>query len=92
MVKEVSDESAKEMHLLNSDDEGFIRSSSDNQQKSINKVQMKKQLGLLEGVAIILGIIFGSGITCDFSINKMVKLQHTFMYFVFSYICIKYLY
>lgn len=24
-------------------------------------VQMKKQLGLLEGVAIILGIIFGSG-------------------------------
>lgn len=25
------------------------------------KVQMKKQLGLLEGVAIILGIIFGSG-------------------------------
>lgn len=26
-----------------------------------NKVQMKKQLGLLEGVSIILGIIFGSG-------------------------------
>lgn len=26
-----------------------------------NKVRMKKQLGLLEGVAIILGIIFGSG-------------------------------
>lgn len=26
------------------------------------KVEMKKQLGLLEGVAIILGIIFGSGI------------------------------
>lgn len=26
------------------------------------KVKMKKQLGLLEGVAIILGIIFGSGI------------------------------
>ncbi|XP_045490182.1 Y+L amino acid transporter 2 isoform X1 [Pieris rapae] len=26
------------------------------------KVQMRKQLGLLEGVAIILGIIFGSGI------------------------------
>lgn len=25
------------------------------------KVRMKKQLGLLEGVAIILGIIFGSG-------------------------------
>lgn len=26
-----------------------------------DKVQMKKQLGLLEGVSIILGIIFGSG-------------------------------
>lgn len=26
-----------------------------------DRVQMKKQLGLLEGVAIILGIIFGSG-------------------------------
>lgn len=26
-----------------------------------DKMQMKKQLGLLEGVAIILGIIFGSG-------------------------------
>lgn len=26
------------------------------------KIQMKKQLGLIEGVAIILGIIFGSGI------------------------------
>lgn len=25
------------------------------------KVQMKKQLGLIEGTAIILGIIFGSG-------------------------------
>lgn len=29
--------------------------------KENNRVQMKKQLGLLEGVAIILGIIFGSG-------------------------------
>jgi len=26
-----------------------------------DRVRMKKQLGLLEGVAIILGIIFGSG-------------------------------
>jgi hypothetical protein len=29
--------------------------------KENSRVQMKKQLGLLEGVAIILGIIFGSG-------------------------------
>lgn len=25
------------------------------------KIQMKKQLGLVEGIAIILGVIFGSG-------------------------------
>lgn len=31
---------------------------------SSGKVRMKKQLGLLEGVAIILGIIFGSGKVC----------------------------
>lgn len=29
---------------------------------SDERVKMRKQLGLLEGVAIILGIIFGSGI------------------------------
>lgn len=29
---------------------------------SEDRIRMKKQLGLLEGVAIILGIIFGSGI------------------------------
>lgn len=61
MIKEVSSESTKEIQLINSDDEGSIRSPSDNQEKPMGKVQMKKQLGLLEGVAIILGIIFGSG-------------------------------
>lgn len=34
----------------------------DSVESSGSKVQMKKRLGLLEGVAIILGIIFGSGI------------------------------
>jgi len=29
--------------------------------KKRGRVSLKKQLGLLEGVAIILGIIFGSG-------------------------------
>jgi hypothetical protein len=29
--------------------------------ESSKRVRMKKQLGLLEGVAIIIGIIFGSG-------------------------------
>lgn len=68
MVKELSDESSKEIQRINSErrthsfNEEFIRLPSDNQQKPMGKVQMKKQLGLLEGVAIILGIIFGSGI------------------------------
>lgn len=62
MVNEVFDESLKEMQLINSDDGGSIRSPFGNQQKLTNKIQMKKQLGLLEGIAIILGIIFGSGI------------------------------
>lgn len=29
--------------------------------KNSDKVQMKKQLGLIEGIAVILGVIFGSG-------------------------------
>lgn len=37
------------------------------------KVKMRKQLGLLEGVAIILGIIFGSGIF----ISPKEVIQHT---------------
>lgn len=65
----MADESAKDIQLINSDDEGSVHSPSD-QQKPIGKVQMKKQLGLLEGVAIILGIIFGSGIFHEFSVNK----------------------
>ncbi|KAJ9593454.1 hypothetical protein L9F63_014983 [Diploptera punctata] len=39
-------------------DERFIIGEKENDEK----VRMKKQLGLLEGVAIIIGIIFGSGI------------------------------
>ena len=37
-------------------------STSVSTRDSDERVKMKKQLGLLEGVAIILGIIFGSGI------------------------------
>ncbi|XP_076284081.1 solute carrier family 7 member genderblind isoform X2 [Lasioglossum baleicum] len=58
MVSQIFDESPKEMQLLNSDNE----SQSIKQRDSVEKVQMKKQLGLLEGVAIIVGIICGSGI------------------------------
>lgn len=36
------------------------------------KVKMKKQLGLIEGVAIILGIIFGSG---EFKVKKCFKTR-----------------
>jgi len=73
MVKEVSDESTKEIQLINSDNEESIHLPSNNGQKSMGKIQMKKQLGLLEGVAIILGIIFGSGILnlyVVFPVNK----------------------
>lgn len=62
MVNEIFDDSLREMQLISSDDERSIRSPCENQQKLTNKIHMKKQLGLLEGVAIILGIIFGSGI------------------------------
>ncbi|XP_076382234.1 solute carrier family 7 member genderblind [Megalopta genalis] len=58
MVSQIFDESPKEMQLLNSDNE----SQSQRQRDNVEKVQMKKQLGLLEGVAIIVGIICGSGI------------------------------
>lgn len=41
-----------------------------------DKVQMKKQLGLIEGTAIILGIIFGSG-----------RRQFPFFCRMFKFIC-----
>lgn len=57
MVSQIFDESPKEMQLINSDNE----SQNQNHVAGVEKVQMKKQLGLLEGIAIILGIICGSG-------------------------------
>lgn len=51
---------------LNSPTEQVLISPVVEQMERVNdnedKIKMKKQLGLLEGVAIILGIIFGSGI------------------------------
>lgn len=41
--------------------EGTSHSDGDEGGGAGGKVAMKKQLGLLEGCAIILGIIFGSG-------------------------------
>ncbi|CAL7940110.1 unnamed protein product [Xylocopa violacea] len=62
MVSQIFDESPKEMQLLSSDDESQNHKQTDKKVNNIDKVQMRKQLGLLEGVAIILGIICGSGI------------------------------
>jgi hypothetical protein len=74
-MNEVFDQSPREIQLLNSDEEISIQSPSNNS-SGPKKVQMKKELGLLEGVAIILGIIFGSGIfiiQIIFLINKNLK-------------------
>lgn len=40
---------------------GLLSPVSSIEEAPQEKVKLKKQLGLLEGVAIILGIIFGSG-------------------------------
>jgi Amino acid permease len=47
------------MELVQSPDKSHPPTSED---EGNGRVQMKKELGLLEGCAIILGIIFGSGI------------------------------
>ncbi|XP_015584755.1 Y+L amino acid transporter 2 [Cephus cinctus] len=60
MVKQVTHESPSEIQLMNSAGDAKFTVNGDDQK--VGKVRMKKQLGLLEGVAIILGIIFGSGI------------------------------
>lgn len=57
MVSQIFDEFSKEVRLINLDNEP----QSQKQINNVGKVQMKKQLGLLESVAIILGIICGSG-------------------------------
>lgn len=52
-----------ETQMMNSPSEGDgIMPGAEKELVKEEKVRMKKQLGLLEGVAIILGIIFGSGI------------------------------
>lgn len=64
MISQIFDESSKETQLITSNDESCKLKKID--KNDTNKIQMKKQLGLLEGIAIILGIICGSGkILCD---------------------------
>lgn len=61
MISQIFDESPKETQLITSDDESQNLKKIDKNVNGTNKIQMKKQLGLLEGIAIILGIICGSG-------------------------------
>lgn len=66
MISQIFDESPKETQLITSDDESQNLKKIDKNVNGTNKIQMKKQLGLLEGIAIILGIICGSGkVLCD---------------------------
>jgi hypothetical protein len=46
------------MELVSPTEQRLVSDALENKDDT---VRMKKQLGLLEGVAIILGIIFGSG-------------------------------
>ena len=58
-------ESNPESQLLNSVEKGGTNGEQNKTKESTpesDKVRMKKELGLLDGVAIILGIIIGSGI------------------------------
>lgn len=85
MASQIFDESPKELQLITSDDESHNHKDI-NKTNGIEKVQMKKQLGLLEGVAIILGIICGSGI------NNSIRFFYIPMHSPFSnkekrYIC-----
>ncbi|XP_035738620.1 Y+L amino acid transporter 2-like [Vespa mandarinia] len=58
MATGIFDNSPREMQLINSVDDTDAKEEYNN----VEKIRLRKELGLLEGVAIILGIIFGSGI------------------------------
>lgn len=57
MTTGIFDDSSREMQLIDSVDDQDVKG----EYNDVEKIRLKKQLGLLEGVAIILGIIFGSG-------------------------------
>lgn len=59
MVQRTTPESPSEMQLMTPTEDR--KDLPGGQDPDTGKLQMKKQLGLMEGVAIILGIIFGSG-------------------------------
>lgn len=78
MVKRTTPESPSEFRLMTPTEDAR---GLNNQEHEIGKIQMKKQLGLLEGVAIILGIIFGSGN----SLQLMSASQSMFKIKIFNY-------
>lgn len=63
-VLELNSPTETTMELIQSPSGSITKDkSSDNEREtSVESNRMKKELGLLEGCAIILGIIFGSGI------------------------------
>lgn len=51
----------KTMELQSPTEDNLISPSNESNDIGDEKIKMKKHMGLMEGVAIILGIIFGSG-------------------------------
>lgn len=51
----------KTLELQSPTEDILISPSKDSNEIADEKIKMKKHMGLMEGVAIILGIIFGSG-------------------------------
>lgn len=51
----------KSFELQSPTEDVLISPSRDHDETGDDKIKMKKHMGLMEGVAIILGIIFGSG-------------------------------
>lgn len=51
----------KTLELQSPTEDVLISPSRDQDETGEDKIKMKKHMGLMEGVAIILGIIFGSG-------------------------------
>lgn len=59
------------LELQSPTEDNLISPSKDSNEIADEKIKMKKHMGLMEGVAIILGIIFGSGKYLDKSTYKL---------------------
>lgn len=79
MTTGIFDNSPREMRLINSVDDTDVKGEYNN----VEKIRLKKQLGLLEGVAIILGIIFGSGknlLYHRYVLLKMIRKSNLYLF------------